>query len=153
MLEQNQKWDGVPNIITGTTTLKPTNKVNHLKHGTGAATVTLPAPAECQHDDVILLYIHPTGTNTGLVTIATAKEGIIALYPLAFYAEGSVISFRCLYGLVWVPSSGIVLQQVNDGSMDATPGILGQVVYNLADSKAYVCTVAGTTVGTWSALN
>lgn len=45
------------------------------------------------------------------------------------------------------------LPQVNDaGPMTATNGTEGEVVYNLADNKAYVCTVTGTPA-TWAALN
>lgn len=41
------------------------------------------------------------------------------------------------------------LTLVNDGSMDATPGVEGDLVYNLADNVVYKCTVTSTTAATW----
>ena len=47
----------------------------------------------------------------------------------------------------------LVLVSVDDDAMDATNcGTVGALVYNTDDSKAYVCTTAGTP-GTWAALN
>lgn len=152
-LKQDNDWDGKVNVITGTTTLTPFNKVNHLKHGTSAATVTLPAPAECKHGDEIVLYVHPTGTNTGVVTIANTKQGIDVILPTTLEGEGEYVSYRCVYGLFWVASDGYARAKVvTDASMDATPGRLGDLAINTDDSKLWLCTVAGDATGsTWAA--
>lgn len=45
------------------------------------------------------------------------------------------------------------LTLVDDGGMDATPGVEGDVVYNLNDNKVYKCTVTSVTAGTWVELD
>jgi len=44
----------------------------------------------------------------------------------------------------------LLLRQVNDAGMNATPGTLGEVVYNLDDSKVYFCTATHAVAATWA---
>ncbi len=51
-------------------------------------------------------------------------------------------------------SGAMFVRQVNDaGPMTATGGTRGELVFNLADNKLYVCTVTHATAATWSAAN
>jgi hypothetical protein len=47
----------------------------------------------------------------------------------------------------------VLIRQVTDAGMDATPGTKVEMVYNTADDKVYVCTVTHATAATWVALN
>ena len=44
----------------------------------------------------------------------------------------------------------LLLRQVDDAGMAATPGTLGEVVYNLDDSKVYFCTASHAVAATWA---
>jgi hypothetical protein len=43
-------------------------------------------------------------------------------------------------------------RQVNDVGMAATDGVIGEIVFNTADTKFYGCTTSGTPA-TWAAFN
>jgi hypothetical protein len=151
-LKQDNRWDGKVHVISATESLEPNFKVSHIKHGSSAATITLPAPSRCEHGDVFLFYIHPTGTNTGAVTFAEEKAGLLSVFPTTKTGEGQVIAFMCLYGMLFIPLTvDCFVRVVTDaGPMTSTNGSVGQLVYNTSDTTLYVCSVAGSPA-TWVA--
>lgn len=91
--------------------------------------------------------------GTGVINIVDAGDAAFRTFNHVFQAttaNRNVVYLICdEYG--WDVLGGPV-RVVNDGSMNATPGYLGETVWNLDDSILYTCSVSSTTPGgaaTW----
>lgn len=91
--------------------------------------------------------------GTGVITISDAGDSPFRNFTHVFQAttaNSNVVRLICdEYG--W---DVIGTRVVNDGSMDATPGYVGETVWNLNDTTSYTCSVASTTpsgAATWVA--
>lgn len=91
--------------------------------------------------------------GTGAINIVDAGDAAYRTFNHVFQAttaNSNVVYLICdQYG--WDVLAGPV-RVVNDGSMNATPGYVGETVWNLDDTIQYTCSVASTTPGgaaTW----
>jgi len=92
------------------------------------------------------VYCEITGATTGYLDEAVRR------------LEAGEVMWVIQKDTIWYCVEGFSVSQseitttVNDSGMIATTGVLGQIVFNTADSKFYGCTVAGSPA-TWVALS
>jgi hypothetical protein len=139
------------NHITTTATLTADQVWNTVSNTASTDyTITLPAASTCRGRQFVFVCIEDLGT--GVVTISgagTFRNFTHRMLATTFAANRITIVSN---GYDWDVLVG--QRVVTDGSMDATPGFLGETVWNTDDSTLYTCSVSSTSASgaaTWVA--
>lgn len=136
--------------ITTTATLGPEDvNVTFANTASTDYTITLPRLELARGRIYTLRCIEDLGT--GVVTIASAGDDAFRQFVHVIGGTG------CAGAVVRIIADEygwdvIGTRVVNDGSMNATPGYVGETVWNLDDTILYTCSVASTTpsgAATW----
>ena len=140
----SQEWT---HITSDTTLTSDQTRITCAVPASSSITITLPKLNEAVAGRYFDIVCTKDGGGTSVILVDQA-DAILGAFKAVLINKGDSLRIYS-NGYRYIVCAGH--RMVTDSGMSATPGCMGDFVFNTSDNKTYQCTVSSATAATWVA--